>query len=62
VAEPGPVALDISGVAELVADPGKVMPRRLSQKYLGQDPHPEPGDVRRIEVRVSPRRVTGFGG
>jgi PPOX class probable F420-dependent enzyme len=53
-------SVDIAGTAELVADPEKALPRRLSQKYLGEDPPAEPGTVRRLIVRVTPRKVTGF--
>jgi PPOX class probable F420-dependent enzyme len=53
-------AMDIAGTAELVADPGKALPRRLSQKYLGEDPPAEPDTVHRLIVRVTPRKVTGF--
>ena len=38
----------------------KSLPRRLSRKYLGQDPQPEPADVRRLIVRITPRKITGF--
>ena len=51
---------DIAGTAELVADPEKELPRRLSQKYLGEDPPAEPDTVQRLIVRVTPRKVTGF--
>ncbi|GAA1179935.1 PPOX class F420-dependent oxidoreductase [Pseudonocardia alaniniphila] len=53
-------SIDIAGTAELVEDPGKALPRRLSQKYLGEDPPAEPDTVRRLIVRVTPRKVTGF--
>jgi PPOX class probable F420-dependent enzyme len=51
---------DIAGTAELVADPEKALPRRLSRKYLGEDPPAEPDTVHRLIVRVTPRKVTGF--
>jgi PPOX class probable F420-dependent enzyme len=53
-------SVDISGTAELVEDPEKALPRRLSQKYLGADPPAEPDTVRRLIVRLTPRKVTGF--
>lgn len=53
-------SVDIRGVAELVEDPGKELPRRLSHKYLGEDPPAEPDEVRRLIVRVTPHKVTGF--
>lgn len=54
-------AVDIRGTAELIEDPEKELPRRLSQKYLGEDPPPEGADVRRLIVRVTPQRITTFG-
>lgn len=34
-------SIDIQGTAELIDDPDKALPRRLSQKYLGQEPPAE---------------------
>lgn len=53
-------SVDIRGTAELAEDPEKALPRRLSQKYLGQDPPGEPEHLRRLIVRVIPHKVTGF--
>lgn len=53
-------SVDIAGTAELVADPEKALPRRLSRKYLGEDPPAEPDTVHRLIVRVTPRKITGF--
>ncbi|MFF3014832.1 PPOX class F420-dependent oxidoreductase [Streptomyces sp. NPDC057939] len=53
-------SVDIRGTAELIEDGEKVLPRRLSQKYLGEDPPPESDDVLRLVVRVIPHKVTGF--
>ncbi|PXX61686.1 PPOX class probable F420-dependent enzyme [Nocardia tenerifensis] len=53
--------IDIAGTAELVADPDKRLPARLSQKYVGELPPPEPAEVRRWIVRVVPERITAFG-
>lgn len=53
-------AIDIRGTAELVDDPAKELPDRLSRRYLGQDAPPEPDEYRRYVVRVTPLRVTGF--
>ncbi|GAA3433383.1 PPOX class F420-dependent oxidoreductase [Kutzneria kofuensis] len=53
-------SVDIRGTAELIEDPEKSLPRRLSQKYLGEDPRPEPAELRRLIVRVTPHKVTGF--
>jgi PPOX class probable F420-dependent enzyme len=52
--------VDIRGVAELVDDPDKTLPRQLSHKYRGEDPPPEPQDTRRLIVRVLPEKITKF--
>jgi len=41
-------------------DPGKSLPSALSQKYLGEDPPPEPDELARVIVRVIPERVNAF--
>ncbi|GGL30042.1 PPOX class F420-dependent oxidoreductase [Nocardia jinanensis] len=53
-------SVDIQGTAELIEDPDKALPLRLSRKYLGQDPPAEPADLLRFIVRVTPERITGF--
>jgi PPOX class probable F420-dependent enzyme len=53
-------SVDIRGTAELVEDPDKELPKRLSRKYLGEDPPPESDEVVRLIVRVIPEKVTGF--
>ncbi|GAA3021580.1 hypothetical protein GCM10017559_53000 [Streptosporangium longisporum] len=53
-------SVDIRGTAELVRDEEKSLPRRLSQKYLGEDPPPEPEETLRLVVRVTPQKITGF--
>jgi PPOX class probable F420-dependent enzyme len=53
-------SVEIRGVAELVEDHDRVLPRELSQRYLGEDPPPEPADVVRLIVRVIPERVSRF--
>jgi PPOX class probable F420-dependent enzyme len=53
-------SIDIRGTAELIDDRDKSLPRKLSHKYLGGDPPPEPADVARLIVRVTPHKVTGF--
>ncbi|MET8991782.1 PPOX class F420-dependent oxidoreductase [Nonomuraea wenchangensis] len=53
-------SVDIRGTAELIEDREKALPRRLSQKYLGEDPPPEPEEMLRLIVRVVPRKITGF--
>jgi len=54
-----PVA-EIRGIAELTEDPHKTLPVLLSRKYLGEDPPPEPGHVRRLIVRVLPQKINSF--
>jgi hypothetical protein len=52
--------VELRGTAELTGDPGKSLPRALSQKYLGEDPPPEPDELARVIVRVIPERVNAF--
>lgn len=52
--------VDIRGTAELIDDPDKSLPRRLSHKYLGEDPPAEPDNVARLIIRVAPQKVTSF--
>jgi PPOX class probable F420-dependent enzyme len=53
-------SVEIRGIAELTADPHKTLPKTLSRKYLGEDPPPEPDEVRRLIVRVLPQKVNTF--
>jgi PPOX class probable F420-dependent enzyme len=53
-------SVEIRGTVELTEDPEKALPRKLSQKYLGEDPPAEPAEVLRLIVRVIPQKVTGF--
>jgi hypothetical protein len=53
-------SVEIRGTAELTGDPGKSLPRALSQKYLGQDPPPEPDELTRVIVRVIPQKINAF--
>ena len=53
-------SVEIRGTAELTEDAGKWLPRELSQKYLGENPRPEPDEVQRLIVRVTPQRVNAF--
>ena len=53
-------SVEIRGTAELSGDPGKSLSRALSQKYLGEDPPPEPDELTRVVVRVIPLRVNAF--
>jgi hypothetical protein len=52
--------VDIRGTAELIEDRDKSLLRPLWQKYRGQGPPDEAGDVLRLIVRVTPQKVTGF--
>jgi PPOX class probable F420-dependent enzyme len=52
-------SVDIRGTAELIEDRDKSLLRPLWQKYLGQGPPGEAGDVLRLIVRVTPQKVTG---
>lgn len=53
-------SVEIRGAAELIDDPDKALPLRLSHKYLGQDPMPEPAQIRRVVVKVTPHKVNSF--
>jgi PPOX class probable F420-dependent enzyme len=53
-------SVDIRGATELTEDRDKSLPRRLSHKYLGEDPPTDPEHVVRLTVRVTPQKVTGF--
>jgi PPOX class probable F420-dependent enzyme len=55
-------SVNIRGTVELIEDREKSLPRKLSQKYLGEDPPPEPEEVRRFMIRVTPQKITGFSG
>jgi hypothetical protein len=52
--------VEIRGTAELVEDPDKSVPERLSQKYLGQSPPPESPDIVRFVARVTPSKINEF--
>lgn len=53
-------SVDIRGATEMTEDRDKSLPRRLSHKYLSEDPPADPGHVARLTVRVIPQKVTGF--
>lgn len=55
-------SVDIRGSAELVNDPAKALPARLAKRYLGDaDANPpEPAEIKRLIVRVTPAKVTEF--
>jgi hypothetical protein len=48
--------VEIRGVVELVDDPDKELPRRLSHKYTGEDPPAEGPEVQRVIARLVPDR------
>jgi PPOX class probable F420-dependent enzyme len=51
---------EIRGVAEILPDPHKRLPRELSHKYLGIDPPGEKDEETRVIIRVIPEKVVGF--
>lgn len=53
-------SVEIRGTAELVEDPDKTLPKKLSHRYLGTDPPAESDDEIRLIVRVIPEKVTNF--
>lgn len=53
-------SVDIRGTVELLEDREKSLPRKLSRKYLDEDPPPEPEETLRLIVRVIPQKVTSF--
>lgn len=53
-------SVDIRGTVEMIEDRDKALPRKLSRKYLDEDPPAESDDVLRLIVRVTPHRITGF--
>jgi PPOX class probable F420-dependent enzyme len=53
-------SVEIRGTAELVEDPERALPERLSRKYLGQPPPPDPSGTIRFVARVTPTRINEF--
>jgi PPOX class probable F420-dependent enzyme len=53
-------SVEIRGTAELVRDPEKSLPERLSRKYLGASPPPEATDIVRLVARITPTKVNEF--
>ncbi len=53
-------SVEIRGMAELVEDRGRSLPERLSRKYLGTSPPPEPADTVRLVARITPSKVNEF--
>lgn len=52
--------VELRGSAELIDDPEKSLSRELSRKYLDEEPPPEPEAVKRVIVRVTPRKLIEF--
>jgi hypothetical protein len=44
----------------VIDDPRRELGRRLSHKYVGEDPPAEPPSVRRVIVRVTADKVIPF--
>lgn len=53
-------SVEIRGIAEVVPDEGKRLPRDLSHKYLGIDPPAEKDEETRVIIRVLPRKIVSF--
>jgi len=53
-------SVEIRGTAQLAEDPGRSLPERLSQKYLGESPPPEPAHIVRLVARITPNKVNEF--
>ncbi|MDG4858994.1 PPOX class F420-dependent oxidoreductase [Streptomyces sp. T-3] len=53
-------SVEIRGVAEIIPDDDKSLPRELSHKYLGIDPPNEKEEEQRLIIRVTPEKVITF--
>jgi PPOX class probable F420-dependent enzyme len=53
-------SVEIRGTAELVEDPARSLPERLSQKYFGESPPPEPAHIVRLVARITPDKINEF--
>lgn len=53
-------SVEIRGTAQIAEDPEKILPGRLSHRYLGVDPPAEPDELVRVSVRVIPEKVNSF--
>ncbi|WP_409494549.1 PPOX class F420-dependent oxidoreductase [Amycolatopsis sp. cmx-11-12] len=49
----------LRGTVTITPDPEKTLPKRLSHKYLGQDPPPEGPEAERVIVRLRVDRIAG---
>jgi PPOX class probable F420-dependent enzyme len=52
--------VEIRGTAEVIDDPERSLSFRLSHKYAGEDPPPEPPEVKRVIIRITPEKVVSF--
>jgi PPOX class probable F420-dependent enzyme len=52
--------VEIRGRAEVIDDPSRELGRRLSHKYVGEDPPTEPASVQRVIIRITADKVIGF--
>jgi PPOX class probable F420-dependent enzyme len=53
-------SVEIRGTAELIEDPDRTLPKKLSCKYLGEDPPDEPANVAGLIVRFTPLKIVEF--
>jgi PPOX class probable F420-dependent enzyme len=53
-------SVEIRGTAKLIEDPERSLPERLSRKYLGESPPPEPADIVRLVAKITPSKVNEF--
>jgi PPOX class probable F420-dependent enzyme len=51
---------EIRGTAEVIDDPERTLGTRLSHKYVGEDPPPDPPETKRVIVRVTADKVISF--
>ncbi|MEV7037390.1 PPOX class F420-dependent oxidoreductase [Amycolatopsis sp. NPDC051061] len=49
----------LRGRVTITPDPGKALPKTLSQKYLAQDPPPEGPETERVIVRLEVEKIAG---
>jgi PPOX class probable F420-dependent enzyme len=52
--------VEVRGTAEVLPDPDKELPDRLSHRYLGGPPPAESDEDTRLIIRVTPEKVINF--
>jgi PPOX class probable F420-dependent enzyme len=52
--------VELRGTAEVIDDPERSLSFQLSHKYAGEDPPPEPPEVKRVIVRIVPEKIIHF--